>query len=67
MTYEEGMEIIDALRTEVNRLKISERAWREIASNRLDEIRGLVERNDNQSKTIETYQRKLDDIADLVA
>ena len=67
MTYEEGIEIIDALRAEVNLLKISERAWREIASNRLHEIKDLIERNENQCKTIGIYQSKIDAIADLVA
>ena len=67
MTYEEGMEIIDALRGEVNRLQISEGVWREIASNRLREINDLIERNENQRKTIEIYQSKIEAIADLVA
>ena len=53
--------------SEINRLRISERAWKEIASNRLHEINDLIERNENQSKTIEIYQSKIEAIADLVA
>ena len=67
MTYEEGMEIIDALRGEVNRLQISEGVWREIASNRLQEINDLTKRNENQRRTIASYQNTINTIADLVA
>ena len=53
--------------SEINRLRISERAWKEIASNRLHETESLIERIETQRQTIEIYQRKIDDIADLVA
>lgn len=48
-------------------LKISLNTWRELHRVATDEIKRLNEQVDNQRQTIETYQRKIDDIADLVA